>query len=151
MKSGQSLQLISPFSLPAEADGGSGQPWRDVLSEQRHSIPTEVCVTRQGGHHRPGCCTVGGRGDSCILLCLPRNQKWRRTTVYKLPWCAWVCCATARPSPRNGGATCDPRSTGTTRRGRRDKCCSAPREAGSGTSSLSSRSTPGLTPCSWAG
>lgn len=89
------------------------------------------------GRPRPKAChSVGVGSDNCILLCLLHNQKWRRTTVYKLPWYAWACYTTVRHLPWSDETTCGPHSMDTMKRARRDRCCSAPREAGSGTSSL---------------
>lgn len=96
---GWRLQLISSLSLLAEADCRGEQPWCDVLSEWRYSIPEEVYLIHLGGCHPKESHSVGVGSDSCILLCLLHNQKWRRTTVYKLPWYAWYVCPGAMKPP----------------------------------------------------
>lgn len=52
-----------------------------------------------GRRHPKESHSVGVGSDSCILLCLLHNQKWRRTTVYKLPWYAWYVCPGAMKPP----------------------------------------------------
>ena len=52
-----------------------------------------------GGRHPKESHSVGVGSDSYILLCLLHNQKWRRTTVYKLPWYAWYVCPGAMKPP----------------------------------------------------
>jgi hypothetical protein len=131
---GWRLQLISSLSLclqklTVEVNNPG------VVSSVREDIPFQRRSIHLGGRHPKESHSVGVGSDSYILLCLLHNQKWR-TTVSKLPWCAWACCTTARRLPWSDEATCILLSMDTMKRERRGRCCNAPREVGSGTSFL---------------